>query len=289
MLAFSPWHSAIEMKRYLERFMMYAPGLTHLAASCTPSTTSTTRSSSRSSSGFSAWASVQDEHGGAGPGDPRRGAPDRRHGMTVRDGAAFTSSPDPRRPRVLHQRLDDAERQPWRHQHGRRVRLHERPGCFCVWQKLADRDPKFGNPRPSSPTSTRRTGSRFSSPSKTAIDSSTTCSRRPATLRRAAVRSPSSTRAGRSASSSTATVLPGPARRRRRFWAYGQLSNVAGDYIKKPMRDCTGGEMLAEMLYHCGLRPTRSTALWPPRTSRRRTCPTSPASSCPARWPIDPR
>ena len=31
MLAFPAYHSVIEMKRYLERFMMYAPGLTHLA------------------------------------------------------------------------------------------------------------------------------------------------------------------------------------------------------------------------------------------------------------------
>ena len=30
MLAFRDWHSVIEVKRYLERFMMYAPGLTHL-------------------------------------------------------------------------------------------------------------------------------------------------------------------------------------------------------------------------------------------------------------------
>ena len=37
------------------------------------------------------------------------------------------------------------------------------------------------------------------------------------------------------------------------LWAYGQRSNVVGDSIKKPMRDCTGGEMFAEMLYHCGL------------------------------------
>jgi oleate hydratase len=37
------------------------------------------------------------------------------------------------------------------------------------------------------------------------------------------------------------------------FWAYGQCSDAIGDFIKKPMRDCTGAEMLAELLYHCGL------------------------------------
>jgi oleate hydratase len=38
------------------------------------------------------------------------------------------------------------------------------------------------------------------------------------------------------------------------FWAYGQCSEAVGDYIKKPMRDCTGAEMFAELLYHCGLK-----------------------------------
>ena len=37
------------------------------------------------------------------------------------------------------------------------------------------------------------------------------------------------------------------------FWAYGQCSEAVGDHIKKPMRECTGAEMFAELLYHCGL------------------------------------
>ena len=37
------------------------------------------------------------------------------------------------------------------------------------------------------------------------------------------------------------------------FWAYGQCSGAIGDYIKKPMRECTGAEMFSELLYHCGL------------------------------------
>ena len=38
------------------------------------------------------------------------------------------------------------------------------------------------------------------------------------------------------------------------FWAYGQCSDVQGDFIKKPMQECTGAEMFAELLYHCGLK-----------------------------------
>jgi oleate hydratase len=37
-------------------------------------------------------------------------------------------------------------------------------------------------------------------------------------------------------------------------WAYGQCSNVPGDFVKKPMEECTGAEMFAELLYHCGLK-----------------------------------
>ena len=34
------------------------------------------------------------------------------------------------------------------------------------------------------------------------------------------------------------------------FWGYGIYTDIDGDYIKKPMRDCTGEEILMELLYH---------------------------------------
>lgn len=36
-------------------------------------------------------------------------------------------------------------------------------------------------------------------------------------------------------------------------WIYGLFSDVPGDYIKKPMRDCTGKEICMEWLYHLGV------------------------------------
>lgn len=36
-------------------------------------------------------------------------------------------------------------------------------------------------------------------------------------------------------------------------WLYGMFSDVDGDYIKKPMRDCTGMEICEEWLYHLGV------------------------------------
>lgn len=34
------------------------------------------------------------------------------------------------------------------------------------------------------------------------------------------------------------------------FWGYGLYTDKIGDKVKKPMRDCTGEEMLIELLYH---------------------------------------
>ena len=36
-------------------------------------------------------------------------------------------------------------------------------------------------------------------------------------------------------------------------WVYGLFSDKKGDYIKKPMRDCTGMEICMEWLYHIGV------------------------------------
>jgi oleate hydratase len=37
------------------------------------------------------------------------------------------------------------------------------------------------------------------------------------------------------------------------FWGYGLHSNDSGDYIKKPMVECSGEEILQELLYHLNL------------------------------------
>jgi oleate hydratase len=34
------------------------------------------------------------------------------------------------------------------------------------------------------------------------------------------------------------------------FWGYALHTNTDGDYIKKPIRDCTGEEILIELLHH---------------------------------------
>ncbi|MCQ4951020.1 oleate hydratase, partial [Bittarella massiliensis (ex Durand et al. 2017)] len=36
-------------------------------------------------------------------------------------------------------------------------------------------------------------------------------------------------------------------------WVYGLYTDVPGDYVKKPMRQCTGREITMEWLYHVGV------------------------------------
>ncbi|SJZ93994.1 oleate hydratase [Anaerorhabdus furcosa] len=41
------------------------------------------------------------------------------------------------------------------------------------------------------------------------------------------------------------------------IWFYGLYTNVPGDYIKKPMKECTGKEIVMEWLYHIGVPTNR--------------------------------
>ena len=36
-------------------------------------------------------------------------------------------------------------------------------------------------------------------------------------------------------------------------WVYGLFSDKPGDFVKKPMRECTGKEICMEWLYHIGV------------------------------------
>ena len=126
-------------------------------------------------------------------------------------------------------------------------------GCFTVWEHLAARDPKFGRPAAfishveSSnwmsffPTITgdptfyeyieKKTGDKAGTGGAiTIVDSSWKIS---------------FVLYGRYFPDQPADVNV--------FWGDGQCSDKKGDFIKKTMRECTGAEVFAELLYHCGL------------------------------------
>ena len=45
------------------------------------------------------------------------------------------------------------------------------------------------------------------------------------------------------------------------FWGYGLYTDAIGDYVKKPMKDCTGYELLYEYLHHLHIPEDRITEL----------------------------
>lgn len=44
-------------------------------------------------------------------------------------------------------------------------------------------------------------------------------------------------------------------------WGYGLFIDVKGDYVKKPMSQCTGKEILSELLHHCSFEDIREKAM----------------------------
>jgi oleate hydratase len=126
-------------------------------------------------------------------------------------------------------------------------------GCFTVWEQLAARDPKFGRPAAFLsdveksnwmsffPTITgdptfydyleKKTGDKAGTGGAiTIVDSSWKIS---------------FVLYGRYFPDQPANVNV--------FWGDGQCSDKRGDFIKKTMRECTGAEIFSELLYHCGL------------------------------------
>lgn len=257
MLAFSPWHSVIEMKRYLERFMMYAPGATHLKGVLH---TEYNEFDSiikpilvylqRRGVTFETGVEVTDLELVDHPGETlvtgltiRDANGQHRLGLTWDDLVFFTNG-------SMTQNATLADT----HTVGSFDFSTEERGCWTVWEKLCARDPKFGNPATfiadSDKTNwisffvTLRDGHRFFDYMERKTGDRAPCGGAITVV---------------DSSWKVAFALYG-----NRYypdqpedvdvlWAYGQRSDVIGDYIKKPMRDCTGAEMFAEMLYHCGL------------------------------------
>ena len=127
-------------------------------------------------------------------------------------------------------------------------------GCFTLWEKLASIDPKFGNP------------ANFISN----VDKSNFISFFPTFKGDRTFFDYMEKKTGNIAGTGGAMTIvdsswkisfvlygkyyPDQPEDVQVLWAYGQCSDVPGDYIKKPMQECTGAEMMAELLYHCGLK-----------------------------------
>ncbi len=256
MLAFRDYHSVIEVKRYLARFMMYAPGITHLSGILHTEyneydsiikpmvqwlqslgvrfqmTTTVTdmdlvdKGSDTVVVGLTVKDASGERHLDLGCDDL----------VFFTNGSLTQNSAQGETHTVAPLNTDATDR-----------------GCFTLWEKLAAQDPKFGNPAAFLsdidktnfitffPTITgdptffdfmeKKSGDRIGTGGAvTIVDSSW----------------------------KLGFVLynkyfPDQPDDVDVFWAYGQVGDTPGDYIKKSMQECTGAEMFAELLYHCGL------------------------------------
>jgi oleate hydratase len=124
-------------------------------------------------------------------------------------------------------------------------------GCFTVWEKLAKVSPVFGKPE------------KFvSSPDKSHFISYTvTLTDYPELFEYVEKKTTNVTgTAGvitlvdsswfQSINTPPQPAFPGQPKNVQVFWGYGLKGNKVGDYIKKPMTECTGEEILQELLYH---------------------------------------
>ncbi len=135
-------------------------------------------------------------------------------------------------------------------------------GGWDLWRKIAAQDPSFGNPDKfcSSPDKTN-----WMSATVTTLDGEI-----PKYVEKICKRNPFS---GKVVTGGIVTVkdsnwlLSWTFNRQPQFrsqpkdqlvgWIYGLFSNVPGNFVKKPMRECTGMEICMEWLYHMGVEESK--------------------------------
>ncbi len=134
-----------------------------------------------------------------------------------------------------------------------------RPGNgWDLWKRIAAQDPAFGHPEKFCSEPER---SNWESATITTLDEKI-----PQYIQKICKRDPFS---GRTVTGGIVTVkdsswlLSWTLNRQQQFrdqprnqlcvWVYGLFSDKPGDYVRKPMRDCTGREICMEWLYHLGV------------------------------------
>lgn len=131
-------------------------------------------------------------------------------------------------------------------------------GCWELWRNIAKQDPAFGRP---DKFCTDVAATNWESATVTTLDD-----RIPPYIEKICKRDPFS---GKVVTGGIVTVkdsswlMSWTVNRQGHFkdqpkdqlvvWVYGLFSDVSGDYIKKPMRECTGQEITMEWLYHMGV------------------------------------
>ena len=131
-------------------------------------------------------------------------------------------------------------------------------GCWSLWRNIAKQDPAFGNPDKFC-TNTEETF--WESATITTLDNKI-----PPYIEKICKRDPFSGKVvtgGIISVKDSNWLMSYTLNRQPHFkeqpkdqlvvWVYGLFSEIPGNYIKKPMRECTGQEITEEWLYHMGV------------------------------------
>lgn len=131
-------------------------------------------------------------------------------------------------------------------------------GCWSLWKNIAKQDPSFGHPEKFCGNVSK---SNWESATVTTSDEKIIdhikkiCKRDP--------RTGNVVTGGIVSCKDSSWLLSWTINRQGQFkeqkkdevcvWVYSLFTYVAGDYVKKPMKECTGQEITAEWLYHIGI------------------------------------
>ena len=131
-------------------------------------------------------------------------------------------------------------------------------GCWSLWKNIAKQDPAFGRPEKFCSDVSK---TNWESATITTLDDqilpylTNICKRDP--------RSGSVVTGGIVSCRDSKWLLSWTINRQGQFkeqdaekvciWVYGLFTDVPGDYVKKPMKECTGKEITEEWLYHIGV------------------------------------
>ncbi len=131
-------------------------------------------------------------------------------------------------------------------------------GCWSLWKKIAAQDPSFGHPEKfcSDIEKTNWESATVTTANEEIIDQiKKICKRDPRTGKVVT--------GGIVSCRDSKWLLSWTINRQRQFknqkkdevcvWVYSLFTDVPGDYVKKPMKECTGKEITAEWLYHLGI------------------------------------
>ena len=131
-------------------------------------------------------------------------------------------------------------------------------GCWSLWKNIAKQDPSFGHPEKFCSDIAK---TNWESATVTTLDDkiipyiTDICKRDPRTGKVVT--------GGIVSCQDSSWLLSWTINRQGQFkdqdkdkvcvWVYGLFTDVPGDYIKKPMKECTGKEITEEWLYHLGV------------------------------------